>query len=98
VIWLILDEAHVGTMAVHPDYRQRHIGQRILAEALAHARLCGATQALLEVRKTNIAAQKLYLSFGFEVVGLRRRYYEDNGEDALLMTLFFERLPESSSA
>lgn len=87
VTWLILDEAHVGTIAVHPDFRKLHIGARLLAACLADMINKGADQALLEVRRGNLSAQHLYERFGFEVVGVRPHYYRDNGEDALLMTL-----------
>ena len=86
VIWLILDEAHIGTLAVHPDYRGQSIAQRLLARALLEATRSGATHALLEVRVNNQAAIYLYEKFGFEVVGVRPGYYQDTGEDALLMT------------
>jgi ribosomal-protein-alanine N-acetyltransferase len=87
VVWVILDEAHVATIAVHPDYRQRGIGHRLLAMALLDAADHGVIQVYLEVRRTNLAAQAIYERFGFEVTGLRPRYYRDNNEDALLMTL-----------
>lgn len=87
VVWLILDEAHVATLAVHPDYRRRGIGQRLLANALLGAQKEGATLSYLEVRRTNSAAQALYERFGFQVDGVRPRYYVDNGEDAILMSL-----------
>lgn len=88
VIWMILDEAHIGTIAVHPDFRRLGIGRRLLAVALLEAAKEQAKQAFLEVRRSNEAAQALYAAFGFEVVGVRPRYYRDNHEDALLMTLF----------
>jgi [ribosomal protein S18]-alanine N-acetyltransferase len=87
VIWVILDEAHVATIAVHPDYRGHRIGQKLLANGLAAAYERGARLAYLEVRKGNITAKNLYEKFGFKVVGDRPRYYKDNNEDALLMTL-----------
>jgi [ribosomal protein S18]-alanine N-acetyltransferase len=87
VTWLIVDEAHVGTIAVHPDYRKLGIGRRLLAICLAATAKKGAVQALLEVRRGNDGARRMYERFGFEVVGVRPRYYRDNGEDALLMTL-----------
>jgi len=87
VIWIILDEAHIATLAVLPEYRGRSIAQSLLARALLEASQAGATQALLEVRVSNHAAQKLYRKFGFEVVGIRPGYYQDTHEDALLMTL-----------
>ncbi len=87
VVWLILDEAHIGTLAVRPGNRQAGIAQRLLAKALLEAAQSGAAYALLEVRVSNQAAQNLYKKFGFEVVGLRKGYYQDTQEDAVLMTL-----------
>ncbi len=87
VVWLILEEAHIGTLAVRPGYRQEGIAQRLLAKVLLEAARSGAAYALLEVRMSNQAAQNLYKKFGFEVVGLRKGYYQDTQEDAVLMTL-----------
>jgi ribosomal-protein-alanine N-acetyltransferase len=87
VLWIILDEAHVATLAAHPDFRRLKIGQNLLARGLIDAAEWGATKAYLEVRRGNLAAQDLYQKFGFTVTGERPRYYVDNQEDALLMTL-----------
>ena len=87
VVWMILDEAHIATIAVHPEYRNKGIAQCLLAEALKGALGHGAREATLEVRTSNIAALKLYKRFRFEIVGERRRYYRDNNEDALIMTV-----------
>jgi ribosomal-protein-alanine N-acetyltransferase len=87
VIWVIMDEAHVATIAVHPDYRSQGIGRQLLAHGLLAAYERGARLSYLEVRRGNQNAQKLYQQFGFEVVGERPHYYQDNQEDALLMTL-----------
>ncbi len=87
VIWLIIDEAHIGTFAVHPDYRRKGVGRRMLAVSLLQAQKEGAKTALLEVRRGNASAQALYREFGFEIAGVRPRYYRDNNEDALLLTL-----------
>lgn len=87
IVWLILDEAHIGTLAVHPEYRGRSIARRLLAKVLLEATRLGATHALLEVRACNQDALHLYNKFGFAVVGVRKGYYQDAGEDALLMTL-----------
>jgi [ribosomal protein S18]-alanine N-acetyltransferase len=86
VVWMILDEAHIATIAVHPDFRGHGIAQTMLAVALTEAIRRGASQATLEVRSGNVFAQKLYRRFHFEIVGLRPRYYQDNQEDALIMT------------
>jgi [ribosomal protein S18]-alanine N-acetyltransferase len=87
VTWVILDEAHIATIAVHPDFRHKGIGQRLLAHALLDDAAHGATQAFLEVRRGNQVAIQMYNKFGFEVNGVRPRYYVDNNEDALLMIL-----------
>lgn len=87
VTWLVLDEAHVATIAVLPEFRRQGIGRKLLAASLLEMIERGAVQALLEVRRSNQAARDMYIHFGFDIVGERPRYYRDNGEDALLMTL-----------
>jgi ribosomal-protein-alanine N-acetyltransferase len=87
VIWLIVDEAHVATIATDPEYRRQGIGRRLLAHALRRLITDGARSSFLEVRESNVAAQDMYRKFGYEVTGRRRRYYRDNDEDAILMTL-----------
>jgi ribosomal-protein-alanine N-acetyltransferase len=87
VIWLIVDEAHVATIATDPEYRRQGIGRRLLAHALRRLITDGARSSFLEVRESNIVAQEMYRKFGYEVTGRRRRYYRDNDEDAILMTL-----------
>jgi ribosomal-protein-alanine N-acetyltransferase len=85
-IWLMVDEAHVTTFAVLPAYRRRGIGGRLLSELIELAAQLGATVVTLEVRLSNAGARRLYQQFGFRPVGVRPRYYSDNGEDALIMT------------
>ncbi len=87
LLWLIVDEAHIATLAVHPEHRQQGIARRLLLQALRSAWEEGAREAFLEVRVSNLAAQHLYRQLGFEISGRRTRYYRDNNEDALLMTL-----------
>ena len=87
VIWLVVDEAHIATLAVSDAYRRHGVARKLLAQTLSVAYESGARQALLEVRESNQAAQNLYDQFGFEQVGLRRAYYNDTHEDAILMTL-----------
>ncbi len=87
VLWLVLDEAHIATLAVHPDCRRRGIGERLLVTALEAARQEGGRRAFLEVRLSNLAAQAMYTKLGFVMDGRRLHYYKDNGEDALLMSL-----------
>ncbi len=87
VVWLVKDEAHIATIAIHPDFRGRGFGRKLLADVLRECIARGAKQATLEVRANNVVAQNLYKDFGFEVVNRRLRYYSDNNEDALMMTL-----------
>jgi ribosomal-protein-alanine N-acetyltransferase len=87
VVWLIVDEAHIATFAVHPDYRAIGVGKRLFAKILSHAKQSGIQTAILDVRETNKIAQKLYSQFGFQVTGRRKRYYMDTREDALIMAV-----------
>ncbi len=87
VMWFIIDEVHIATIAVHPEWRQSGIGRRLLATALLAAQEEGAIKAFLEVRRSNTPAQEMYRRFGFEIAGVRPRYYKDNMEDALLLNL-----------
>jgi ribosomal-protein-alanine N-acetyltransferase len=86
-LWLLVDEAHISTIAVHPTDRGQGIGRALLLAGLEWAARKGAELATLEVRASNEAARRLYRKHGFEVVGRRPGYYKDNQEDAVLMTL-----------
>ena len=86
--WMYGDEVHIATVATHPQWRRRGLGRWLLLNMLAAARSTGAHRATLEVRVSNAPAITLYTELGFRIVGKRKRYYPDNGEDALLMTLF----------
>ena len=85
-MWLMVDEAHITTFAVHPAWRRQRIGERLLIAFLDVAVERGAHEATLEVRLSNLPARKLYEKYGFRPVGLRPRYYSDDNEDALIMT------------
>jgi len=85
-MWLMVDEAHITTFAVHPAWRRRRIGERLLLAFLDLALDRHAREATLEVRLSNLPARRLYENYGFRPVGLRPRYYSDNNEDALIMT------------
>jgi ribosomal-protein-alanine N-acetyltransferase len=85
-IWVMVDEAHVTTFAVHPAWRRQHIGERLLLAFLDLALDRRAAEATLEVRLSNLPARRLYEKYGFRPVGLRPRYYTDDNEDALIMT------------
>ena len=87
IVWIIINEAHIATIAIHPDYRGNGFGKRLLAETLCQSIQRGANMATLEVREGNRLAQQLYSQFGFTIVGRRVHYYKDNNEDAVLMTL-----------
>lgn len=93
VIWLIMDEAHIATFAVHPLSRRMGIGRKLLRDALQECIRMGAITATLEVRAGNLPAQELYRAYGFEVVGRRSKYYADNHEDALIMTAGLLKTP-----
>jgi ribosomal-protein-alanine N-acetyltransferase len=84
--WFIVDEAHISTIAVHPDFRELGMGELLLNCVLQEADELKARIITLEVRVSNQAAINLYKKYQFEVVGSRPRYYRDNNEDALLMT------------
>lgn len=87
-MWVILDEAHVTNIAVHPDFRRRGIGARLLATLCARAKRRHCERITLEVRVSNLTAQRLYRRFGFTEQGIRYGYYSDTQEDALIMTKF----------
>lgn len=83
--WLILDEAHITNIAIHPDYRGQGLGEAILTYVMALAKTLGANKMTLEVRVSNLVAQSLYEKLGFERSGIRPGYYTDNQEDAIIM-------------
>jgi [ribosomal protein S18]-alanine N-acetyltransferase len=85
-IWLMVDEAHITTFGVDPDWRRRGIGLQMLFALDELSRSMQARRMTLEVRVSNVSAQALYARFGFSVVGRRQRYYTDDGEDALIMS------------
>ena len=85
-VWLMVDEAHVTTIGVHPDWRRQGVGRRLLVALIDLAEELRASRVTLEVRAGNAGAQALYSELGFEVAGRRPNYYTDDGEDALVMT------------
>jgi [ribosomal protein S18]-alanine N-acetyltransferase len=84
-IWVMTDEAHVTTIASHPDVRGQGIGEFLLVALIHRGTEVGARWMTLEVRASNAVAQGLYRKYTFKEMGVRRRYYSDNGEDALVM-------------
>jgi len=83
--WDVADEVHLIDVGTHPDARRRGAARRLLAQLFEHARTRGARLVLLEVRRSNRAAVRLYESFGFRAVTVRRGYYDGGSEDALEM-------------
>jgi ribosomal-protein-alanine N-acetyltransferase len=85
--WIIADELHITSFAVHPRFRRQHVGQQLLAGVLVRALELGCRHAELEVRASNHGAQRLYGRFGFAPVAVRKHYYADDNEDAIIMFL-----------
>lgn len=84
-LWLMVDEAHVTTIAMHPSFRRLGLGELLLVSLIDISYEIGAKWVTLEVRVSNYTAQNLYHKYGFREAGLRHRYYSDNQEDALIM-------------
>lgn len=84
-VWVIVDEAHITNIAVDPMFRGRKLGEKLMMKLMEMIMVKGARTATLEVRVTNIVAQNLYRKFGFMNGGIRKGYYTDNHEDALVM-------------
>lgn len=84
-LWLMVDEAHITTIAVHPRYRNYGLGELLLLRLIDVAYDIGARWLTLEVRASNTLAQALYAKYCFREMGVRKRYYSDDGEDALVM-------------
>jgi ribosomal-protein-alanine N-acetyltransferase len=102
--WLIAGEAHISTIAVHPAYRGKGLGELLLSGMLQRALNLGGEYSVLEVRVSNEPAQALYRKYEYAIVGRRPGYYRDNGEDAFLMevrplnTAYQQRLAERTHA
>ena len=85
--WKMVDEVHIISIAVRRNFRRQGIGELLLQKALQQSRTYKFNEVTLEVRKSNTAAKNLYAKYGFQMVGIRKEYYKDNFEDALVMTL-----------
>lgn len=84
-LWLMVDEAHITTIAMHPQFRRLGLGEFMLSSLIDIAYSISAKWVTLEVRVSNFQAQSLYRKYGFREAGMRHRYYSDNQEDALIM-------------
>jgi len=84
-MWIIVDEAHVTNVAIVPEYRGEKLGEKLMGALIEHAKGRGALSMTLEVRTSNAVAQSLYTKFGFCSRGIRRNYYAETQEDALIM-------------
>lgn len=84
-LWCIVDEAHITTLAVHPDFRKQNVAKSLILDMFDFCYKEKIKYVTLEVRVSNIPAQKLYEKFGFLSLGMRKQYYQDNGEDAIIM-------------
>ncbi|MBA1333988.1 MAG: Ribosomal-protein-S18p-alanine acetyltransferase [Firmicutes bacterium] len=84
-MWFVLDEAHITNIAVHPGYRSKGIGSLLLEEMIRYAVDKGIESFTLEVRASNYTALRLYKKKGFLEAGVRKGYYSDNNEDAVIM-------------
>jgi len=84
-IWVVVDELHITTLSTDPELRGRGVGEKLLTILMAEGVRRGATRATLEVRESNIVAQRLYEKYGFEHAAKRKQYYSDNRENAIIM-------------
>lgn len=97
VFWRVADEIHLHNLAVRRELRRGGIASRLLSKAIRDSRPEGARWVTLDVRRSNLPAQKLYEKFGFSVRGVRPAYYTDTGEDALIMSADLERVPSDAA-
>ena len=95
--WKIFDEGHITNVAVHPDWRGRKAATYLMQQMMQFAASEGLKDMTLEVRRSNMAAQGLYTKLGFKIEGERPNYYEDNGEDALIMWYRVKKEEEADS-
>ena len=84
-VWTIVDEGHITNIAVHPKFRKRGIGNILLSSLIEHCKNWGCNSLTLEVRASNTPAQNLYKKYNFKEEGIRKKYYKDNNEDAIIM-------------
>ena len=93
--WLVFDELHINNLAIRPEYRGHGMGTALLEHAMSTGSRLGARRAALEVRRSNEPARRIYARLGFEIAGVRRHYYSNPTEDALI--LWLRQLPDGST-
>ena len=91
VYWRIRDDVQINNIAVHPEFRGRGIGETVMTHILEKVRKAGAVFVSLEVRASNVPAHCLYRKLGFEILGIRKGYYTNPPEDALVMGLILDQ-------
>ena len=84
-IWFVVDEGHITNVAVHEDYRGQKIGDQLIKELVEVCKNNKIASMTLEVRASNVVAQNLYKKYGFKMAGIRKEYYSNNKEDAIIM-------------
>ncbi|WP_455539642.1 ribosomal protein S18-alanine N-acetyltransferase [Terrisporobacter sp.] len=84
-VWFVVDEGHITNVAVHSDYRGKKIGDKLVSEMVELCKENNLVAMTLEVRTSNSVAQNLYRKYGFKMAGIRKEYYSDNKEDAIIM-------------
>jgi ribosomal-protein-alanine N-acetyltransferase len=84
-MWIVFDEGHITNLATHPQYRRQGVARKLMGELIIASKERAVRYLTLEVRRTNSEAQELYQKLGFVHMGVRRKYYLDNNEDALIM-------------
>lgn len=89
IFWLMGEEAQISNFAIQSDFRRLGVGEQVLIRILAQIRNYGAKSVILEVRPSNFAARRLYGKYGFKALGMRKSYYRDPVEDALVMVKYF---------
>lgn len=89
-VWIVAGEAHITNIAIHSKHRGKGFGKMLFQKVIELAKMYGAEKMTLEVRASNAVAQNMYKKFGFVPGGIRKKYYQDNGEDALVMWVNFD--------
>lgn len=93
-LWIVVDEGHITTIAVAPEFRGNKIAERLIEFGEEYSKIWGAEKMILEVRISNLSAQKVYKRMGFEQIGIRKQYYSDSMEDAIVMLKHFHDLKD----